>query len=114
VLAGLVPAPILNALFGGARCVAYVPLVEGFGLPAVEAMRAGAPVVASPMPSIGRAGVVVDPLDVAAVADGLVLAAASESAARSALIAAGHQRAAELSWQATARAHVALWTKVAG
>jgi glycosyltransferase involved in cell wall biosynthesis len=110
VLAGKVSAAVLSALYGGARCVAYVPLMEGFGLPAVEAMYAGAPVVASPMPSTGDAGLVVDPLDVEAVADGLVMAAV-DSAARSALIAGGRQRAARLSWEAAARAHVALWTR---
>jgi glycosyltransferase involved in cell wall biosynthesis len=113
VLAGSVPAAVLHALFGGARCVAYVPLVEGFGLPAVEAMRAGAPVVASPMPSIGPAGLVVDPLDVPSIAAGLVEAAA-DSPSRLALIDAGLRRAAELTWEAAARAHVALWTEVAG
>jgi glycosyltransferase involved in cell wall biosynthesis len=112
VLAGSVPATVLSGLYNGARCVAYVPLVEGFGLPAVEAMRAGAPVVASPMPSIGDAGLVVDPLDAEAVADGLV-AAANDSPARAALIAGGLARAAELSWEATARAHVEVWTRAA-
>ncbi|HEX2273218.1 MAG TPA: glycosyltransferase family 1 protein, partial [Acidimicrobiales bacterium] len=61
VLAGPVEAATLAALYARARVVAYVPLVEGFGLPAVEAMAAGAPVVASPMPSTGGAALEVDP-----------------------------------------------------
>jgi alpha-1,3-rhamnosyl/mannosyltransferase len=111
VLVGSVAPAVLSGLYGGARCVAYVPLMEGFGLPAVEAMHAGAPVVASPMPSTADAGFTVDPLDVEAIADGLVRAAV-DSAERSALIAAGLCRAGGLRWETAARAHVAVWSQV--
>ena len=43
VLAGRAEEAVLSALYASARVVAYVPLAEGFGLPAVEAMSAGAP-----------------------------------------------------------------------
>jgi alpha-1,3-rhamnosyl/mannosyltransferase len=88
--------------------VAYVPLLEGYGLPAVEAMRAGVPVVASPMPSTAGAALEVDPLDPGAIAGGLVQAAADESA-RTALVTAGLARARDLTWEAAARRHTALW-----
>ena len=49
-LVGRVDDDELASLYAGARLLAYVPLEEGFGLPAVEAMRAGCPVVASSIP----------------------------------------------------------------
>jgi glycosyltransferase involved in cell wall biosynthesis len=113
VAAGHVPDAVLAGLYARARCVAYVPLVEGFGLPAVEAMRAGVPVVASPMPSTNGAALEVDPLDVEALSSALVVAATDESR-RAELIAAGSARAAALRWDNTARAHVALWQEIAG
>ncbi|MGI9022251.1 MAG: glycosyltransferase family 4 protein [Acidimicrobiales bacterium] len=107
-MAGWVGAGALAALYRGARTVAYVPLLEGFGLPAVEAMAAGVPVVASPMPSTGGAGLVVDPEDVGAIAAALVTAA-TDQPARSDLCAEGLERASILTWKATAEAHVELW-----
>jgi glycosyltransferase involved in cell wall biosynthesis len=108
VLAGWVDDAVLASLYRQARALAYVPLLEGFGLPALEAMAAGTPVVASPMPSLGGAALEVDPCDVGAIADALVVAA-TDDAVRSELAAAGGRRAASLTWQATARAHVELW-----
>jgi glycosyltransferase involved in cell wall biosynthesis len=110
VLAGMVPAAVLAALYGRARLVAYVPLLEGFGLPAVEAMYACAPVVASPMPSTGGAAFEVDPTDTDAIADALV-AVAGQEGVRSQLVTAGVLRSSELTWQAAARRHVELWAE---
>src|SRR5207244_973748 len=101
-LAGMVPADALAGLYARARVVAYVPLLEGFGLPAVEAMYACAPVVASPMPSTGGAALEVDPLDVEAIAAALVSVAGQEGE-RSRLVTAGVLRSAELPWAAAAR-----------
>ena len=110
-LAGMVTDPVLAALYGGARCLAYVPVVEGWGLPAVEAMTAGTPVVASPMPSTEGAALEVDPLDVEAIAEAIVVAA-SDDRRRSELVAAGLARARELTWEAAARRHVDVWSRV--
>jgi glycosyltransferase involved in cell wall biosynthesis len=112
VLAGEVTDGALAALYAGARCFAYIPLVEGFGLPPIEAMHHGVPVVASDVPSTGGAALEVDPLDVDGIANAIVTAAADE-AARSRLIATGTKRASELRWVDVARRHVALWREVA-
>ena len=109
---GFVPDAVLAALYAGARCTAYVPLMEGWGLPAVEAMAACTPVVATPMPSTAGAAVEVDPLDVSSIADGLVTAAGDE-ARRAELVTAGLLRAWELRWESAAAAHVDLWERVA-
>lgn len=112
VLVGPAGYAELAALYCGCRALVFVPLVEGFGLPAVEAMRMGAPVVASPMPSTAGAALEVDPLDVGAIADAIAVAAV-DGPERDALVAAGRRRAAALTWEATARRHVEIWRALA-
>lgn len=111
LLTGPVEAAVLAALYAGARCLAYVPLLEGFGLPAVEAMHAAVPVVASPMPSTAGAALEVDPLDVDAIASGLVVAAGDDRR-RAELVTGGLLRARELTWRRSAARHVELWREV--
>ncbi len=113
VFAGQVGDGVLAGLYGRARLVAYVPLVEGFGLPVVEAMRAGAPVVASAVPSSGGAAHEVDPRDVEAIADGLVRVA-SDGALRAGLVARGLARVGPLTWRAAAEGHLAVWRRIVG
>jgi glycosyltransferase involved in cell wall biosynthesis len=108
VLAGEVQGAVLAGLYRRARCLAFVPLVEGWGLPPVEAMRECTPVVASPVPSVAGAALEVDPGDTKAIARALVVAS-SDDRVRSELVTAGLLRAAELTWEGAARRHVELW-----
>ena len=110
-LAGRQSDAALAGLYARATVVAYVPLLEGFGLPAVEAMRAGAAVVASPVPSATGVAHAVDPLDVASIAAGLVTVGGDDGRRRQ-LVEAGRAHAGALSWAAAARRHRALWREV--
>jgi glycosyltransferase involved in cell wall biosynthesis len=102
----------LDALYRGADLVAYLSLYEGFGLPVIEAMRRGVPVVASTTPAVaetaGDAASLVDPEDVAAIAEAIadVLTRPAQGAA---LSERGLMRAAGFSWAATARATLAAY-----
>ena len=112
LVAGHVDDATLAGLYRRARCVVYVPLTEGFGLPPVEAMRECAPVVASPVPSVAGAALAVDPLDPKDIARGLV-AASSDDRVRSELVTAGLLRAQELTWESAAARHHELWKALA-
>ncbi|HEV2361141.1 MAG TPA: glycosyltransferase family 1 protein [Acidimicrobiales bacterium] len=113
VLAGPASPGVLAGLYARCRCTAYVPLTEGFGLPVLEAMAAGAPVVSSDVPSAAGASLLVDPLDEDAIGAGLVTAAA-DGARRSELVRLGTAHAASLTWEASAAAHVGLWKELVG
>jgi len=112
-LAGHVSPAVLSALYAKAELLAYVPLVEGFGLPPLEAMRAGTPVVASKVPSVRSAAFLVDPRDRGAIAEAL-LTVSTDGAVRDRLVKAGMNRAAELTWKENASHHVGLWGEIMG
>jgi glycosyltransferase involved in cell wall biosynthesis len=111
VFAGRVGDGTLAALYARARLLAYVPFEEGFGLPPVEAMRYGTPVVASPLPTTGGASLEVDPTRVGDIVEGLVRVATDDDL-RAGLAVTGVARAASLTWEASARAHVELWSSL--
>ncbi|MGO9855736.1 MAG: glycosyltransferase family 4 protein [Acidimicrobiales bacterium] len=116
VFAGSVPDPVLAELYRRARALAYVPLTEGYGLPPLEAMRFGTPVVASDeVPSVHDLGavepapaVIVDPLQVEGIAAGLH-AVLTDDALRAELAVRGREHARGRSWRAAANAHLSLW-----
>jgi len=102
---GFVSDDELAALYGGCAVFCYPSLYEGFGLPVLEAMRAGAPVITSNVSSLpevaGDAALLVDPLSSQAI--GSALATLLADPARCARLGeAGRARAAQFSWERTA------------
>jgi glycosyltransferase involved in cell wall biosynthesis len=110
--AGYVPEQGLPALYTNATAFVYPSLYEGFGLPVVEAMSCGAPVLTSRSSSMAEIGagaaLLADPGDEAALADGMH-ALATDRALRGDLRARGLRRAAAFSWDRTARETVAAY-----
>jgi glycosyltransferase involved in cell wall biosynthesis len=110
---GEIPDAELAQLYRGARCVVYASLYEGFGLPVLEAMASGTPVVTSRRGATeevaGGAAVLVDPLDTESIAAGL----AEAQARREELVPLGLARAAEFTWERTADGVESLWRELA-
>jgi GT2 family glycosyltransferase/glycosyltransferase involved in cell wall biosynthesis len=103
---GYVEEAHLPGLYAGALALAMPSLYEGFGLPVLEAMASGVPVVAANRTALpetcGDAALLVDPSDSEALADALRRAATDE-ALRDTLVSKGLARAAEFSWDRSAR-----------
>jgi glycosyltransferase involved in cell wall biosynthesis len=110
---GRVPDDELARLYRGARCVVYASLYEGFGLPVLEAMASGTPVVTSAGSSLqeiaGGAAVLVDPTDVDAIAAGI----GEAEHRRDELVPLGLERASAFTWERAADAVEALWRELA-
>ncbi|MDQ4019326.1 MAG: glycosyltransferase family 4 protein [Actinomycetota bacterium] len=111
-LLGHVPKAELAALYRGAACLVFPSRYEGFGLPALEAMASGTPVVATTagaLPeTVGDAAILVEPGSAAALASGIERALAE----RDRLIPAGHERARQYSWADTARRTLAVYQEL--
>jgi glycosyltransferase involved in cell wall biosynthesis len=106
---GYVPRRDLPALLSAADAFVYPSLFEGFGLPPLEAMACGTPVLTSATSSlpevVGNAAVLVDPTDIASIADGLLRVLAEATALRQ----HGPQRAAAFTWERCAAATIAIY-----
>jgi glycosyltransferase involved in cell wall biosynthesis len=104
---GRVDAPSIARLYRGARILAFVSLYEGFGLPILEAMEAGIPVLtssATAMPEIAQdAALIVDPTSTAAISHGLERLNFDEDL-RARLVNLGHVNVKKFSWDNTAAA----------
>jgi alpha-1,3-rhamnosyl/mannosyltransferase len=112
---GYVPNDDLPALYNLARALAFPSLYEGFGLPVVEAMACGTPVLTSNGSSLveiaANASYLIDPLDVDDIARGLVCLATDDDL-RERLRAAGLTRSAQFSWQRAAEETVRVYDAV--
>jgi glycosyltransferase involved in cell wall biosynthesis len=106
-----------SSLIAGARVLAYPSLYEGFGLPPLEAMSLGVPVVATTAGAIpevvGDAALLVPPRDTAALAEAL-LVVAGDATARERLISAGTERARFFSWERAGQRMAELYRTLAG
>jgi glycosyltransferase involved in cell wall biosynthesis len=111
-----VPEADLRALYTQAEIVLFPSLAEGFGLPAVQAISCGVPVIASDLPVlrevIGDAAEFVDPGDAGAMA-AAVLGLISNPQRRDALVKKGHGRALQFSVERCVHRHLDLYERVA-
>lgn len=115
ILTGYVPESDLPALYSGALCFVYPSYFEGFGLPPLEAMKCGAPVIVGNQTSlpevVGNAALKVDPFDVTAIA-GAIENLINDSDLRRELSVKGRSRAEEFDWQETARRTLQIYQQV--
>ena len=114
---GYVDQQDLPALLGGASALLMPSLYEGFGLPVLEAMACGTPVICSNTSSLpevaGDAALLVDPLDVQGLVDAMAKLL-SDDALRQDLVRRGFAQAARFSWAETARQALAVCERAAG
>ncbi|MDQ2791115.1 MAG: glycosyl transferase family 1 [Pseudonocardiales bacterium] len=107
IRAGYLPLEELSGFLGGAAVVAYPSLGEGFGLPVLEAMAAGAAVLTTrrlSLPEVGGDAVAYCGIDATDIAAGLV-ELLDDPARRAELSAAAQRRAKDFSWAASAMLH---------
>jgi glycosyltransferase involved in cell wall biosynthesis len=92
----------LTSLYSGAAFFVYPSLVEGFGLPILEAMSVGCPVLTSNVSSMpeaaGDAAVYVDPYDIASISDGM-MQLAGNSYLREQMSTLGYERIKQFTWE---------------
>jgi glycosyltransferase involved in cell wall biosynthesis len=117
ILTGYVPEKDLPGLYSGALCFVYPSYFEGFGLPPLEAMKCGVPVIVGNRTSlpevVGDAGILVDPFDADTIA-GAMNKLISDSTLRAELAARGLARATLFDWRETARQTLRVYQKAAG
>lgn len=115
VLTGYVPLADLPTLYAGAACFVFPSLYEGFGLPVLEAMAAGAPVVASRVGAIpevtGDAALLVDAHQAAELADALE-SVLTDPTLRARLVVRGRARVQLFTWERVARETLAVYEAV--
>ena len=115
IMPGFVPDADLAALYAGATVFALPSLYEGFGLPVLEAMACGAPVLTSragALPEVGGdAAMYVDPEDVDAIAAGLEQYLRDRDL-RAEMRKRGFEQAAKFSWEKTARETARVYEKI--
>lgn len=114
VLTGYVPDEELAPLYSGAQVFAYMSLYEGFGLPPLEAMQCGTPVITSNTSSlpevVGDAGIMLDPQDMDGLCQALVRMT-TDHAFRDDLAQRALKRAALFSWERCVQETIAAYRK---
>ena len=114
IFTGFVPDHYLSALYSGAEAFLYLSLYEGFGLPPLEAMQCGLPVIASNTSSlpevVGDAGILVDPLGQEQVCQAM-LTLLEDRELRNEYVRKGLDRAAGFSWRRCAEQTAAGYQK---
>jgi glycosyltransferase involved in cell wall biosynthesis len=114
---GYVSDDVRRDLLAGARAFAYPSLYEGFGLPPLEAMSAGVPVVAGSGGSlpevVGDAALLVEPEDVDAIADALLTLVGNDEVRRR-LVETGAARAAGYTWERAAAELTDVYRRLSG
>jgi glycosyltransferase involved in cell wall biosynthesis len=113
---GYLPFGELPGFLGGSLVVAVPSRGEGFGLPVLEAMACGAPVLTThctSLPEVGGEAVAYTEPDADSIRDNL-RALLDDADRRSALGVAGHARAQEFTWTASAEAHLACYRRAVG
>jgi glycosyltransferase involved in cell wall biosynthesis len=112
ILTGYVPAATLPALYSGALCFVYPSYFEGFGLPPLEAMKCGTPVIVGDKTSlpevVGDAAVMVDPFSIDDIARAIEQVI-GDSELRSQLRAKGLEQAKLFDWRETAHKTLAVY-----
>lgn len=115
VFAGSVTNEVLRKLYSNARCFAYPSFFEGFGLPLLEAMQCGTPVITSNTSSlpevVGEAGLLVDPTKPEDIAEALERVL-SDDALHKDLASRAILQAKKFSWQKAAEQTLAVYKKV--
>lgn len=117
VFAGHVPDEQLASLYAGAACLAFPSLAEGFGLPVLEAMACGCPVVVAgawALPETAGGAALTFPAGDSHALAGALRALLRDQALRAELAAKGRRRAAGFTWQHAARELAGVYAAVAG
>jgi glycosyltransferase involved in cell wall biosynthesis len=107
-----VPDGLLPPLYNVATAFVYPSLYEGFGMPVLEAMACGTPVISSNTSSlpevVGEAGILVDPLDINGLTSAMILLA-KDAELRRGFTQKGLERAASFSWERTAKETIGVY-----
>ncbi len=114
-ITGYLPQEDLIPLYAGASLFVYPSFYEGFGLPLLEAMASGVPIVASKTSSlpevVGDAGILVDPLSISDVSEG-IRKLLKDSSLRSSFREKGIQRAKQFTWERAARETLKIYREI--